>query len=72
MTNEFYSRMQRYIINSSIDMSVLRGRPGGTLEAAQNSLNDVDLAEFANPASFRRVLNNKTEALHCGAICCWT
>ena len=63
MNAEFYAKMQRYIVNSGIDMSVLRGRPSGTLKAVHEFLYAIDLAKFADPASFRTVLDERTKAL---------
>ena len=63
MNTEFYAKMQRYIVNSGIDTSVLRGRPWGTLKAVSEFLYAIDLAKFADPASFGTVLDEKAEAL---------
>lgn len=63
MTSAFYKEIQTYVVNAGIDMSVLRGAPAGTKRAAHKFLFALDLAEFTDPASFRRVLDTKTEAL---------
>jgi hypothetical protein len=63
MNAKFYAKMQRYIVNSGIDMSVLRGRPSGTLKAVSEVLYAIDIAKFADRASFAAVLDEKTKAL---------
>jgi hypothetical protein len=61
---EFHRRIQTYVVNAGIDMSVLRSAPAGTKDAAHKFLFALDLGEFtADPASFPVVLNEKTEAL---------
>ena len=60
---EFYAKMQRYIVNSGIDMSVLRGRPSATLDAVYGVLYAILSCKFADPASFGAVLDEKTRAL---------
>lgn len=63
MTPEFYQKMQRYIVNSSVDITVLRLRPEGTVQAAQNYLCAFDLTQLATPNSFRDVLDATTADL---------
>jgi putative transcriptional regulator len=63
VTPEFWPRLQQYVINAGIDMSVLRGAPAGTKEAAHKFLIELDLKEFTKPASFSALLDDKTEAL---------
>jgi hypothetical protein len=63
MNAEFYAKMQRYIVNSGIDMSVLRRRPSGTLKAVAEVLYEIDLAKFADPVWFATILDEKAKAL---------
>jgi hypothetical protein len=63
MNTEFYAKMQRYIVNSGIDMSVLRGRPSGTLKEISGFLYAFDLDKIADPASFGTLLDEQTKAL---------
>jgi hypothetical protein len=63
VNTEFYAKMQRYIVNSGIDMSVLRGRPSGTLTAVHKFLCAIDLAKIAESASFETLLDEETKAL---------
>lgn len=65
VANDFSKRLQRYVVNAGIDMTVLRGRPcpAGTMEAAHRFFYDLDLAEFHDLSSFSNVLDRKTEEL---------
>jgi hypothetical protein len=68
MNAEFYRKLQRYVVNTCIDITVLRRRPPGTVEAAQKFLYEIDLAQFAEHGSFRHVLDSTTGALSCAFL----
>jgi hypothetical protein len=53
MSPEFYAKVQRYIVNSSIDISVLRGRSRGTVEAAQSFYMRLTLPNSHSRVPFR-------------------
>jgi len=64
-TSKFDKLLKRYVIHAGIDMTVLRGKPcpPGTMQSAHNFLYDLDLSEFRDPSTFRRLLDEKTETL---------
>src|SRR5690242_21416320 len=45
VNSEFYSKLQRYIVNTGIDTTVTRPLPSGTVKTAKAFLHATDLAE---------------------------